>query len=163
MSRLSRFGFVLAALVFVLDRASKWWILEVLDLPERDSVPVLPFLDLTMVWNRGISMGMFQADSEVGRYALIVLTGAVAIGLSAWLYRVSDRLLSVALGLVVGGALGNIWDRVAYGAVADFIRFFVDGWSFYVFNIADSAITVGVALLLWDALPLPQKPHKTAD
>ena len=169
MSFLKRFsgvpqmGLLLALVVFVMDRASKWWIVEVFDLPGKDTVYLLPFLDLTMVWNRGISMGLLRADSDFGRYLLIALTGAVAAGLTVWLWRVGERLVGVALGLVIGGAVGNIWDRFEYGAVADFVRVHGETWSFYVFNVADAAISVGVAILLLDALLLSQKPHKSAD
>lgn len=159
MTALSRLGFLLALGVFLADRLSKWWIVEVFDLPARGDVALLPFLDLTMVWNQGMSMGLFQADGDAGRYALIALTGAVAIGLAVWMWFARERLLVLGLGLVVGGAVGNIWDRVAYGAVADFIHLHALGYSFYVFNLADSAISVGIALLLWDALLSPQKTN----
>lgn len=160
---LRQIGFGLVALVFLLDRFSKWWLLERFDLPMRGGIEIFPFLELTMVWNTGISMGLFRADSDVSRYLLIAVTGAVAIGLSLWLWRATDKLLVAALGLVVGGALGNIWDRFEYGAVADFIHLHFGGWSFYVFNVADAAISIGVALLLWDALLSPQKHPTTAD
>ena len=159
MTGLRRLGFLLALGVFLADRLSKWWIVEVFDLPAKDTVALLPFLDLTMVWNQGMSMGLFQADGDTGRYLLIALTGAVAAGLSFWIWRAGERFLVLALGLVVGGAFGNIWDRIEYGAVADFIHLHALGYSFYVFNLADSAISIGVAMLLWDALLLPQKTN----
>lgn len=159
MTALRRLGFLLALGVFLADRLSKWWIVEVLDLPARGDVSLLPFLNLTMVWNQGMSMGLFQADGDGGRYALIAITGAVAIGLAFWIWRASGKFLVLALGLVVGGAAGNIWDRVEYGAVADFIHLHALGYSFYVFNLADSAISIGVVMLLWDALLLPQKTN----
>lgn len=163
MSALSRFGFFLAVMVFAADRLSKWWLVDIFDLPARGAIDILPFFEITMVWNRGVSMGLFQAGSDGGRYFIIALTGAVAIGLSVWLWRVRERLLAIALGLIVGGAVGNIWDRIEYGAVADFFRFHTADWSFFVFNVADSAISLGVALLLLDALLSSQKDPKRAD
>lgn len=156
-------GAILVVIVFILDRVSKWWIVDVYDLPSKISVPVLPFFDLSMVWNQGISLGLFQADSDVSRYLLIALTGAVAIGLFIWMFKAENKILTIALGLVVGGAFGNIWDRFEYGAVADFLHLHTGGYSFYVFNVADAAISLGVMFMLWDALLSPQKTNKTAD
>ncbi|MEE8370736.1 MAG: signal peptidase II, partial [Sphingomonadales bacterium] len=99
----------------------------------------------------------FQSGDEVGRIILIGLTGVVSVVIAFWLYRASNRLVAVALGLVLGGAIGNIWDRIQYGAVADFLNFHNSSWSFYVFNVADSAITLGVMLLILDALLSSQK------
>ena len=152
-------GWLTAVAVFVLDRLSKWWIVEVYDLPERGSVAVLPFFSLTMVWNQGISLGLFQADSDLGRWLLIGVTGAISLALAVWLARVETRLLAVAIGLVLGGAVGNILDRLIYPGVADFFHFHAFGASFYVFNVADSAISIGVVLLLWDSLrSSPKQP-----
>lgn len=153
------FGFLLAALVFIIDRLSKWWVVDVFDLAKNGPVELLPFFDLSFVWNRGISMGFFQASGNAGRYILIALTGAVSIFIAVWLYRVKEKILKIGLALVLGGALGNIWDRFEYGAVADFFHFHLDGWSFYTFNVADAAITLGVILLLWDALLLSRKKN----
>ena len=152
-------GWLTALAVFVLDRLSKWWIVEVYDLPEKGSVAVLPFFSLTMVWNQGISLGLFQADSDLGRWLLIGVTGAISLALAVWLARVETRLLAVAIGLVLGGAVGNIIDRLIYPGVADFFHFHAFGASFYVFNVADSAISIGVVLLLWDSLrSSPKQP-----
>lgn len=152
-------GWLTALAVFVLDRLSKWWIVEVYDLPEKGSVAVLPFFSLTMVWNQGISLGLFQADSDLGRWLLIGVTGAISLALAVWLARVETRLLAVAIGLVLGGAVGNILDRLIYPGVADFFHFHAFGASFYVFNVADSAISIGVVLLLWDSLrSSPKQP-----
>lgn len=159
MTALSRLGFLLALGIFLADRLSKWWIVDVFDLSARGDVTLLPFLDLTMVWNQGMSMGLFQANGDTGRYLLIAVTGAVALGLAFWMWRATEKFLVLALGLVVGGAVGNIWDRFEYGAVADFIHLHAMGYSFYVFNLADSAISIGVAMLLWDALLSPQKTN----
>ena len=153
------FGFVLSFLVFIADRASKWWVLEVYDLKTNGPLEVLPFFDLTLVWNFGISLGLFQMESDAGRYALIALTGIISLVIVLWLFRATDTVLKIGLGFILGGALGNIWDRFEYGAVADFLYFHVGNWSFYIFNVADAAITIGVLLLLWDALLSPQKKN----
>lgn len=142
-------GLIFAALVLVADQVSKWWILDVFRLPEKFSVPVIDgFLHLTMVWNRGVSTGLLTAQSDVGRWLLTALTAAIAIGVFIWMWRESNRWQALALSGILGGAIGNIIDRVRFGAVADFID--VKGipyWS-YVFNVADAAITIGVAVIL---------------
>lgn len=152
-----RTGYSLALAVFALDRASKWWLLEKFGIEAKSPVEVLPFFDLTLIWNRGISLGLFQTGSEAGRYVLIALTSLISLVVAVWLWRVERLHLGLALGLVLGGAVGNIWDRFQYGAVADFLHFFIGEWSFYIFNVADAAITVGVAILLWDAVIVRKK------
>lgn len=154
------FGYLLAVAIFILDRMSKYWIVEVIDLRHTGPIELLPFLNLTFVENRGISLGLFQMDGETGRYLLIALTGIVSLIVAFWLWRATDKLVRAGLGLILGGALGNIWDRFEYGGVADFLHFYIGDWSFYVFNVADAAITIGVILLLWDALLLSQKKNK---
>jgi signal peptidase II len=109
-------------------------------------------MEFVMVWNRGISYGLFQQSSDLGRWALVTLSIAAAIWLGSWLRRSLRRMEALALGLIIGGALGNVIDRIAYGAVADFVHFHVGDFSWYVFNIADAAIVVGVAVLLYDAV-----------
>ncbi len=157
MTNAQKRAFLLAAIVFVVDRISKYWVVDVYDLPNQVSVNILPFFNLTMVWNQGISLGLFQADGDMGRYLLIAVTAVITLILIVWLLREERRNALVGLGLVVGGAVGNIWDRFEYGAVADFLHFHGFGYSFYVFNVADAAISLGVAFLLWDALLSPQK------
>lgn len=154
------YGFLIALAVFVFDRLSKIWAVDVFDLAGHGPVGLLPFFNLTLVWNKGISLGLFQMDGDTGRYVLIALTGLVSAIVTWWLVKSRETILKVGLGLVLGGALGNIWDRVEYGAVADFFHFFIGGWSFYIFNVADAAISIGVALLLWDALLLSKKRNK---
>lgn len=146
-----RFGLIVSALVLLLDQLSKYWVLQVYSLPEKISVEILPFFSLTMVWNKGISLGLFQAGSGFARWALVGLTVIVTVALIIWLARTHTRLVQVALGLVIGGAIGNIIDRIKFGAVVDFIHLHAFDYSFYVFNIADSAISIGVGLLLLDA------------
>jgi signal peptidase II len=154
-----KFGFALAAAVFALDRLSKWWLLGPFGLDARGDVELLPFFKLTLVWNRGISLGLFQMEGEGGRIALIALTAAISLFVAVWLWRVGKPHLTAALGLVLGGALGNIWDRFQYGAVADFFHFHALGHSFYIFNVADAAISTGVTILLFDALLLWKKQN----
>lgn len=156
MTRLAPLAYGLAALTLLLDQVSKWWVLEILRLPERLSVPVLPVFSLTMVWNRGVSFGLMRADEDAGRWLLVAFSVAVAIALAVWARKADRRLTAVSLGLVIGGALGNVVDRVRFGAVADFLDF--TGLYFpWVFNVADSAISVGVVLLLLDSLLTPTK------
>lgn len=143
-----RLGLTVALGVAAADWLSKYVVLYLINLPARQNIPVLPFFDLTMVWNRGVSFGMLQADSPYGRLALIGFTLAISISVLVWLWRNDDILSAIALGGILGGALGNIYDRLAYGAVADFFDFHLMGYHWYVFNLADAGISVGVTLLL---------------
>lgn len=145
-------AYVLAGIVFVLDQISKYWIVNVVQLETRVSIPVLPVFSLTWVENRGVSMGMMTADTEVGRWLLVALTAFIAIVVAFWIRREKQWPEALALGLVLGGALGNIVDRVRFGYVVDFVHLHAGPWSFYVFNVADAAITVGVVILLVRAL-----------
>jgi signal peptidase II len=146
----------LAAAVIVLDQLSKFWILNVFDLPAKGQVPVTPFFNLTMVWNRGVSFGLLRAEADLARWGLAVFSLVVAVALAVWARNLTRKLPALALGLVIGGALGNLVDRVRFGAVADFLDF--SGLMFpWVFNIADSGITIGVALLLLDSFASPKK------
>ena len=153
----SRLGFALAGLTLVADQATKLYTLFLFDLPVREPVRLAPFLDLIVVWNRGISYGLFQQDSEIGRWGLVAISLAAALGLSLWIRRASGRILALSLGLIVGGALGNAIDRVAYGAVFDFIHLHVGSFSWYVFNVADAAIVAGVVGLLYDSFVLEKR------
>ena len=155
--RLPEWGGLIALFVFISDRITKWWVLEVVDLDVRRSVEVLPFFDLSMVWNKGVSFGLFQAGSIMGRTVLFLFAVAVSAVLIRWLLEAERRLQAIFLGMIIGGALGNALDRVFYGAVVDFLDFskiaFPFGFSFkWVFNIADTGISVGVGLLVLDAL-----------
>ena len=140
----------LVVLVFAADQASKAWVLHKADFA-NGPISVAPFLNIVLVWNRGISYGLFQQDGP-GRWLLVALTAAVALGLCVWLWRTGAGLVRVALALVVAGAAGNLVDRIIYGAVVDFVHLAYAGFSWYVFNVADAAIVAGVGLLLWDSL-----------
>ncbi|HEX2727141.1 MAG TPA: signal peptidase II, partial [Beijerinckiaceae bacterium] len=109
------------------------------------------------VWNRGISYGLFQQHTEIGRWVLLGISIAAAVGLSLWMARTPSRFLAVSLGLIVGGAVGNAIDRLAYGAVFDFVHFHIGQFSWYVFNIADAAIVAGVIGLIYDSLVLDKR------
>jgi signal peptidase II len=127
-----------------------------------EAVSVLPFFNLVMVWNPGISYGLFPASGPEGT-AFWRLSSSLAAGaLSWWLWFAQSRRLGVALGLVIGGALGNLIDRLVYGTVADFFHFYGLGYDWYVFNVADAAITFGVIGLLYDALSKPEAPQGEA-
>src|SRR5262245_6333172 len=153
---LTRLGGLVAAGTLVLDQALKLWLLFVFELGRKGRGTWTPFLDLVLTWNTGISYGMFQQDGDLGRWVLIGIKLAAVALLTVWLARAHSRLTAISLGLIMGGALGNAIDRLAYGAVADFVLFHVatTGWSFtwYVFNLADAAIVAGVIGLLYDSL-----------
>lgn len=146
-----RLGLVITALIAAADQASKYVILYVINLPEHGSAVILPFLDMTMVWNSGISYGWMQAGGEAGRWLLVGFTSIICVVLCVWMVRQQRVLSAAALGAILGGALGNLYDRVIYGAVADFLDFHFFGYHWYVFNIADAAISIGAMLLLTGA------------
>ncbi len=142
-------GFALGAAVLIADQISKAWLLAWL--AERDGwLQVTSFFNLVTVWNRGISFGMLQSG-ETGRWLLVVFTSLVCVGLGIWLWRQTRILPILAIGAVIGGAIGNIVDRIWRGAVADFFDLHLMGYHWPAFNVADSAISVGVALLLYDS------------
>lgn len=150
----------LAAAVFIIDQLIKAWVLYVFELPQKASVLVTSFFSLTMVWNPGVSLGLFQAQSEGGRWALTILTMGIAGFVAWWLWREEKRLVALSLGLVLGGAAGNIVDRIAYGSVADFLHVHFFPW---VFNVADAAISIGVALLLLFSFVYERREKAEAD
>jgi signal peptidase II len=151
----TRLGVIAALAVCAIDQATKLWLLFVFRLAEKGRVKVLPFFDLVLTWNRGISYGLFQQDGAFGQWALLAFKVVAIALLWLWLARAMGRLTALSLGLIIGGALGNAIDRVAYGAVADFALFYVNTidfkFSWYVFNLADAAIVAGVAGLLYDS------------
>ena len=154
-----RLGWLVAAGSLVADQLSKNLLLYGLNfraLGPAARIDVLPFMNLVMVWNRGVSYGLFQAGSFTGAALLVVFSLAAVAALSWWLLRTNRCTVALGLGLVIGGALGNVIDRVLYGAVADFFHFYAFGHDWYVFNVADAAITVGVVVLLWDGFMRPE-------
>lgn len=145
-------GLIVAAITLAADQIHKWWMIEVFRIGEKGKVTVAPFLDLVMVWNRGISYGLFQQDDGAGALMLAGIAIVAALLLTWWLAYLDARLPALSVGLIIGGAIGNAIDRVQYGAVADFFSFHAWGFYWYVFNIADVAIVAGVAGLLYDSL-----------
>ena len=145
-------------LTFFADQASKYWVLNHTGLPNGDRISILPVFDFVLTWNMGISYGLFQQHEALGRWLLIGLTALATVLLAVWLWRSSERLIaSLALALIIGGALGNIVDRVVFGGVVDFLYLHYGSFSWYVFNLADCAIVAGVGALLYDSLrPRPQ-------
>ena len=156
-----RAGFAVAAVTLVADQANKLFLLDVYDIEIRQPLRLGPYLDVVMAKNPGISYSLLSAHSAAGRWGLVAFV-AIASGLIAWwLWRATTRLVSVALGLILGGAIGNAVDRYSYGWVADFYYVHVGSFHWYVFNLADVAIVAGVILLLIDALrpqPRPASP-----
>jgi signal peptidase II len=142
---------LLALLVLAADQASKWWILGVMMQPPR-AIPLTPFLELVLARNRGVSFSLVRLDSPWGPWLLSGFALAVVAALLVWQWRARSALISAAVGLIAGGALGNVADRLASQAVTDFIDVHVGGYHWPAFNLADSAISVGVALLLFEAL-----------
>jgi len=153
-------GLIAAAAALLIDQASKLVLLYgfgFIHMQPGDSVDVLPFFNLVMVWNPGVSYGLFPAHGPVGTALLVLFSLVAVVGLGFWLWSAPRRALAVGLGLVIGGAIGNnLVDRLIYGRVADFFHFYAVGYDWYVFNLADCAITLGVAALLYDALLRPE-------
>ncbi|MCJ2049260.1 signal peptidase II [Methylobacterium sp. J-070] len=147
-----RAGLTALILTLLLDQASKLGLYFGTDLVLTQPWRLVPFVDFVVVWNRGVSYGLFQQEGGFGRWFLVILSLAAALGLGLWMRRAGSRLLAVALGLIVGGALGNAIDRAAYGAVFDFVHLHAGQWSWYVFNVADAAIVAGVIGLILDSL-----------
>ena len=162
--RKSALGFSVAAIVFVLEQITKWLVLGPLDLRNTQSVEVLPIFRLNYTENHGISLGLFQASSDAMRWVLVLVTAAIAVGVAWWIGREEKRWDQIALGLVLGGALGNILDRVRHGYVVDFADLhFGDFRPFFIFNVADAAISIGVAILLLRAFLVKDRPKENAE
>lgn len=158
MSRngLTALGALTGLIVLVADQASKWWVLDGLDLPEIRQIVLLPVLNLTMVWNRGVTFGLLTGFGTWGNIALAGVALAVVAALAVWLRRAERPLVAVAVGAIAGGAISNVVDRVRFGAVVDFIdAHAATPWGdlhWYVFNLADASIVCGVAALVLDSL-----------
>lgn len=183
--KLSR-AVLIVFLVLIADQISKWWIVErvikprILP-PEADAsampflqwlitaqeqmgftrIDILPFFNIVMVWNKGVSFGLFNDHSDYGPLILTLLAGVIAVIFSIWLTRSKNAVISLSLALIIGGALGNMLDRIRFGAVADFLDFHLFGAHWPAFNVADSAITVGIAILLIHSLFFDKK-HQEA-
>lgn len=142
------FGIIVALATLIVDQFTKYWMMEIYALPMRGAVEVLPFFNLVTVWNTGISFGMFSRGDNA-----LALTG-LAVGLTTvllvWLSRTEHSFLARGIGLVIGGAVGNIIDRVRFGAVFDFLDFHALGYHWPAFNVADAAICIGVIIILLD-------------
>ncbi len=161
-----RTGLLTAVAALVLDQASKYWLLFVFDIGHRGAVSVTPFFDLVLAWNTGISYGWFQNEGATGQAILLAVKAVAVIVLAIWMARSRTLLATMALGLIIGGAIGNAIDRFAYGAVVDFALFHVQlggkPFNWYVFNLADVAIVAGVAALLYDSF-VGHPPQKRPD
>ncbi|QIL03116.1 signal peptidase II [Sphingomonas sinipercae] len=147
--RNARAGLIVAAFVFIADQLTKWLVLGPLNLREVQQVYLLPFFNLTYTENNGISLGLFNATTETGRWMLVAMTAAIAIGVAVWMAKEKVRADQAALGMILGGALGNILDRARHGYVVDFADLHFGAFRpFLVFNVSDAAITIGVVILL---------------
>ena len=150
-------GIIAAVATLLIDQASKLWLLHVFHLGDRypPRVPITPFFDLELAWNIGISFGWLQNDSQIVQFGLMAVKALAVVALAIWMARSRTLLAVIALGMIIGGAIGNAIDRLAYGAVVDFALFHLDiggnTYSWYVFNLADTAIVAGVFALLYDS------------
>jgi signal peptidase II len=160
-----RYGVIAAIVTLVLDQASKFWLVRVFDIAHRGTVKLTPFFDLILAWNQGISFGWFQNDGPAAQIILLAIKAIAVVVLSVWMARSRTLLATLALGLIIGGAIGNAIDRLIYGAVVDFALFHVrigeTTFNWYVFNLADVAIVAGVGALLYDSfwgLPAAKAP-----
>ena len=160
-----KLGFAVAALVFALDQLTKWLVIGPLQLQEVGQIYLLPIFNLTWTENYGISLGLLNATTELGQWMLVAMTGAIAIAVAWWIGRESEKGDQIALGMVLGGALGNILDRVRFGYVVDFADLHFGGFRpFLVFNVADAAISIGVVILLLRAfLTGKERPKENAE
>lgn len=160
-----KLGFAVALIVFALDQLTKWIVAGPLDLQSVRQIVLLPIFNLSWTENYGISLGLLNAETEIGRWMLVAVTGAIAIGVAVWIGREKQRGDQLALGMVLGGALGNILDRVRFGYVVDFADLhFGDFRPFLVFNVADAAISIGVVILLLRAfLTRDERPKENVE
>ena len=159
-------GIAAAGAALTLDQAHKYWMLNVFDIQSRRPIPLTPFLDVMLSWNHGVSYSLFATHDDVARKLLLSAQLLIVAGLAVWLWRSRRRVGALGLGLVIGGALGNVADRLLRGAVADFFFFHtrlpVGPLANYVFNLADVAITLGVALLLVETFVSPAPPSNAS-
>ena len=144
-------GMGLSTLVVVLDQISKWVVLNHLMAPPR-TLPITSFFNIVLTWNRGVSFGLLSTSNPYGPWLLAAIACGFIAVLVLWIWQAETKMMVVAFGLVLGGAVGNLSDRLRFGAVTDFLDFHALGYHWYTFNIADSAIVVGVALILLEYL-----------
>lgn len=149
MTPTRRLGFLTATIVFIADQALKWLVIGPLALPERLQIELMPIFRLTWAENRGVSLGLFTAESDAGRWALVGMTVLISVGVIWWMFKETAKADILALGLVLGGAVGNIVDRVRLGYVADYLDLHFGLFRpFMIFNLADAAISIGVLIVL---------------
>ena len=158
MSPNFRLGLVIALVAVVVDQASKWWVLLDVMVPPR-IIPVAPFFNIVLTWNRGVSFGLFNNDGNSGAWIFSILALIVILILLLWLRKANSPLVAASLGSIIGGAVGNVIDRVVHLAVMDFLDFFIGEIHWPAFNAADSFITVGALILIFDSL-FPQNKTK---
>lgn len=149
--KLARMGLITAAIVLVLDQISKYFVLQYLidNQAAVSGIEVLPFFNLVLVWNRGVSFGLFNQDDGLMPYLLMALAAVLVLLVLRWLWRAETRTEATAFGLIIGGAIGNVVDRIRYGAVVDFLDFHAFGHHYPAFNVADSSIVIGACLILF--------------
>lgn len=146
-----RQGLLIVAVTLVLDQLTKWWVVfEVMNPPR--TIPVFPSFNLVMGWNKGVSFGMFDSDSEMSKWLLVSLALVVVAFLLFWMRKAESRRVANAIGMIVGGAIGNVIDRLHFGAVADFLDVYIGVYHWPAFNVADAGITVGAVILVLDSL-----------
>lgn len=145
-------GILTALITFAVDQGFKHWMLDIVDFANQAPVRILPFFDVILAWNKGVSYSLFTAESAAERYGLLAVYAFASIAFLIWMWRANRKVTTVALGLLIGGATGNALDRVIYGAVADFFHVHFGGFTPWgVFNLADIAIVAGVGLLLYES------------
>jgi lipoprotein signal peptidase len=159
---LTLIGVLSGAVVLGADQASKWWVLHGIDLPDAGRIVLLPVLNLTMVWNRGVTFGLLNGVGGWSALALAAVALAVVVALGFWLRRAESAVVAIALGAITGGAIGNVIDRLRFGAVVDFIDAHLGDWHWYVFNVADAAIVCGVAALVLENVLPERRPQPRA-
>ncbi len=149
-------GLIVALLALVIDQITKSLVVAYIT---PAPLSVLPFFDLVLVWNKGISFGLFTQETSIGPYFLGAFSLAICAFFIYWLWQTKNRYLAVAMGLVIGGAIGNIIDRLRFGAVVDFLDFHLHDWHYPAFNVADSCIVLGILYIVFDGLFFDKDPE----
>ena len=149
-SRLS-LGLLIAILAFFIDQLSKWWMLAFVMNPPK-VISVTPFFNLVLAWNKGVSFGMFNDQGDSGAWILSSIAILITLVLIYWLIKAKTNITAIGLGAIIGGAIGNVFDRLNHGAVLDFLDFYVNNFHWPAFNAADSFITIGATILIWESL-----------